>query len=181
MDWDNFAISVLEKTPLDKTSDDIANSSDSNANDSKSQQEGENLFNKPYFDECKKELYEPTKPEEKKVFQKKFMNIIDPLRDHNNLGTSISKNQFMRIRRAFQKGHDDLKKIWDGTNPIEDLVNEFFRNTIRENKKSGRWENLEDSSDELTKDAHYGHFKNNLDHARNCLKKKKQKKRKKKH
>ena len=39
------------------------------------------------------------------------MNILDPLRQHNNIGRSVSQASFYRIQRAFQKGHAVMSDI----------------------------------------------------------------------
>ena len=68
----------------------------------------------------------------------KYMNIIDPLRKNNNLGKSVSLTNFLRIKKAFVKGHKDLKRIIEGTESSE-ILTDFFKNTWRENKPDSRY------------------------------------------
>ncbi|GJN33426.1 hypothetical protein PR202_gb22024 [Eleusine coracana subsp. coracana] len=44
-------------------------------------------------------------------FRLKFLNIIDPLKGNNNLGRSVSKGSFYRIRSAFSFGAQKLVKF----------------------------------------------------------------------
>lgn len=44
-------------------------------------------------------------------FPLKYLNIMDPLLPSNNLGRSVSKASFARIRRAFAHGAHTLRKI----------------------------------------------------------------------
>ncbi|GLT84754.1 hypothetical protein SLE2022_029690 [Rubroshorea leprosula] len=63
-------------------------------------------------------------------FVSKHFNVIDPLRINNNLGRSVSKGNFFRIRSAFAFGAKRLARLLDC--PKEDLfyeVNQFFLNT----------------------------------------------------
>ncbi|KAJ6686446.1 PAP/OAS1 SUBSTRATE-BINDING DOMAIN SUPERFAMILY [Salix purpurea] len=63
-------------------------------------------------------------------FLSKYFNVIDPLRVNNNLGRSVSKGNFFRIRSAFAFGAKRLARLLDC--PKEDLcieVNQFFLNT----------------------------------------------------
>lgn len=46
-----------------------------------------------------------------KAFQTKFLNIMDPLLPTNNLGRSVNKSSFARIRRALDYGANRLTSI----------------------------------------------------------------------
>lgn len=48
-----------------------------------------------------------------KAFQLKFLNIMDPLLPTNNLGRSVNKSSFARIRRALDVGAKRLTSILD--------------------------------------------------------------------
>ncbi|KAG0467477.1 hypothetical protein HPP92_019057 [Vanilla planifolia] len=66
-----------------------------------------------------------------RTFIKKHLNIVDPLRESNNLGRSVSKGNFYRIRSAFTYGArklGHLLQLPDGN--IRDEVNLFFTNTM---------------------------------------------------
>ncbi|XP_068642159.1 uncharacterized protein [Aristolochia californica] len=64
------------------------------------------------------------------AFISKHFNVIDPLRTNNNLGRSVSKGNFFRIRSAFAFGAKRLARLLEC--PKENLiaeVNQFFMNT----------------------------------------------------
>ncbi|KAK6118205.1 hypothetical protein DH2020_047991 [Rehmannia glutinosa] len=64
-------------------------------------------------------------------FQLKHLNIFDPLKDINNLGRSVSKGNFYRIRSAFSYGARKLARIL--LQPADSITNElhrFFSNTM---------------------------------------------------
>lgn len=46
-----------------------------------------------------------------KAFQLKYLNIMDPLLPTNNLGRSVNKSSFARIRRALEYGANRLSRI----------------------------------------------------------------------
>ncbi|XP_058202696.1 uncharacterized protein LOC131317130 isoform X3 [Rhododendron vialii] len=63
-------------------------------------------------------------------FVSKHFNVIDPLRVNNNLGRSVSRGNFFRIRSAFSFGAKRLARLLDC--PKGNLVyevNQFFTNT----------------------------------------------------
>ncbi|KAL3633386.1 hypothetical protein CASFOL_000562 [Castilleja foliolosa] len=64
-------------------------------------------------------------------FQQKHLNIVDPLKEINNLGRSVSKGNFYRIRSAFAYGARKLAHIL--SQPSDSIANElpkFFSNTM---------------------------------------------------
>ncbi|KAH8938101.1 hypothetical protein BDL97_16G064900 [Sphagnum fallax] len=74
---------------------------------------GELLLTKAFLDACS-ETYGivPIGQDAKSnMFHMKFLNIIDPLRIANNLGRSVSKGNFCRIRSAFGFGARKLARI----------------------------------------------------------------------
>ncbi|XP_061358245.1 uncharacterized protein LOC133302483 [Gastrolobium bilobum] len=67
---------------------------------------------------------------EEQPFVSKYFNIIDPLRANNNLGRSISKGNFFRIRSAISFGAQRVMRMLNF--PEENLIAEFdlfFKNT----------------------------------------------------
>ncbi|KAL2486235.1 PAP/OAS1 substrate-binding domain superfamily [Abeliophyllum distichum] len=69
-----------------------------------------------------------TKP---KAFQRKHLNIIDPLKENNNLGRSVNKGNFYRIRSAFKYGAQKLGQVLlQPRDKVADGVSEFFKNTL---------------------------------------------------
>ncbi|KAK1284798.1 hypothetical protein QJS10_CPB21g01570 [Acorus calamus] len=80
-----------------------------------------------------------------KPFPLKNLNIVDPLKESNNLGRSVSKGNFYRIRSAFGYGARKLGRIL--LLPKEDIVgevNKFFLNTL-ERHGSGHRPDVQDS------------------------------------
>ncbi|CAI9097167.1 OLC1v1033531C1 [Oldenlandia corymbosa var. corymbosa] len=64
-------------------------------------------------------------------FQPKHLNIVDPLKENNNLGRSVSKGNFYRIRSAFTYGARKLGRIL--LQPEDDIATglcKFFFNTL---------------------------------------------------
>ncbi|KAL8526491.1 hypothetical protein ACS0TY_015624 [Phlomoides rotata] len=69
--------------------------------------------------------------ESQRGFQLKFFNIVDPLKEINNLGRSVSKGNYYRIRSAFSYGAKKLAQIL--VQPQHSIANElrkFFSNTM---------------------------------------------------
>ncbi|KAK7317023.1 hypothetical protein RJT34_00902 [Clitoria ternatea] len=72
-------------------------------------------------------------------FPTKFMNILDPLRDDNNLGRSVSRANLHRIRFALSFGARKLKQIL--ALPGENMgaaLEKFFMSTLERNGKGQR-------------------------------------------
>ncbi|KAM7265696.1 hypothetical protein ACFE04_003379 [Oxalis oulophora] len=66
-----------------------------------------------------------------RAFPPKHLNIVDPLKDNNNLGRSISKGNFYRIKSAFTYGARKLGGIL--SQPVENIAGELrktFANTL---------------------------------------------------
>ncbi|KAL0390352.1 UNVERIFIED_CONTAM: hypothetical protein Scaly_0392300 [Sesamum calycinum] len=65
-----------------------------------------------------------------KAFQTKHLNIIDPLKENNNLGRSVHRGNFYRIRSAFKYGARKLGQILlRPRDKIADEIHKFFANT----------------------------------------------------
>ncbi|KAI7753456.1 hypothetical protein M8C21_007451 [Ambrosia artemisiifolia] len=79
-----------------------------------------------------------------RTFNLKNLNIIDPLKENNNLGRSVHKGNYFRIRSAFRYGARRLGKILQQPNGnIKDEIKMFFRNTLQRHKpKCGPDSNL---------------------------------------
>ncbi|KAL0375437.1 UNVERIFIED_CONTAM: hypothetical protein Sradi_3459400 [Sesamum radiatum] len=64
-------------------------------------------------------------------FQRKHLNIVDPLKEINNLGRSVSKGNFYRIRSAFSYGARKLARIlMQPEDSIATELHKFFSNTM---------------------------------------------------
>jgi len=73
-------------------------------------------------------------------FRRKYLNVVDPLLQTNNLGRSVGKASLHRIRMALQLGAERLQGICEGAlegggdAPEETerrMLGEFFRNTMQ--------------------------------------------------
>eukprot|EP00297_Palpitomonas_bilix_P007921 CAMPEP_0113891222 /NCGR_PEP_ID=MMETSP0780_2-20120614/14628_1 /TAXON_ID=652834 /ORGANISM="Palpitomonas bilix" /LENGTH=460 /DNA_ID=CAMNT_0000880799 /DNA_START=211 /DNA_END=1590 /DNA_ORIENTATION=- /assembly_acc=CAM_ASM_000599 len=65
-------------------------------------------------------------------FNRRSMNIVDPLNPNNNLGRSINRANYLRIRKACQKGAQEIMRlVARATSPHDELTKqdafEFFR------------------------------------------------------
>ncbi|KAH9537629.1 hypothetical protein CY35_16G064100 [Sphagnum magellanicum] len=95
---------------------------------------GELLLTKAFLDACS-ETYGivPIGQDAKSnMFHMKFLNIIDPLRTANNLGRSVSKGNFCRIRSAFGFGARKLARIVNTSKgKVAEELNTIFDCTLR--------------------------------------------------
>ncbi|XP_062216440.1 uncharacterized protein LOC133916674 isoform X2 [Phragmites australis] len=123
-DWENFCLSLRGPVPISSLPD---MSVEPPWMDS-----GELLLSKSFLDDCSSAYgFMPhTQESQGQPFVSKHFNVIDPLRTNNNLGKSVSKGNFFRIRSAFAFGAKRLGKLLQC--PKEDLIaelNQFFTNT----------------------------------------------------
>ncbi|XP_058743867.1 uncharacterized protein LOC131616527 isoform X1 [Vicia villosa] len=123
-DWDNFCVSLWGPVPIISLPDVTAEPPRKDA--------GNLLLSKSFLEACGS-VYAvfPGGPENQgQPFVSKYFNVIDPLRVNNNLGRSVSKGNFFRIRSAFAFGAKKLARLLDC--PKDELfleVNQFFLNT----------------------------------------------------
>ncbi|KAF3454811.1 hypothetical protein FNV43_RR05259 [Rhamnella rubrinervis] len=81
-----------------------------------------------------------------RAFSVKHLNIIDPLKENNNLGRSVNRGNFYRIRSAFKYGARKLG--WILSLPGERIADElkrFFANTL-DLHGSNCWTDVQNSS-----------------------------------
>ncbi|KAE8685494.1 hypothetical protein F3Y22_tig00111096pilonHSYRG00006 [Hibiscus syriacus] len=120
-DWENFCVSLWGPVPISTLPDITAEPPRKDG--------GELLLSKYFLDTCSSR-YAVCQENQGQPFVSKHFNVIDPLRINNNLGRSVSKGNFFRIRSAFAFGANKLTRILNC--PKEDLyyeVNQFFMNT----------------------------------------------------
>ncbi|KAL4379905.1 hypothetical protein GQ457_02G001120 [Hibiscus cannabinus] len=120
-DWENFCVSLWGPVPISSLPDITAEPPRKDG--------GELLLSKYFLDTCSSR-YAVCQENQGQPFVSKHFNVIDPLRINNNLGRSVSKGNFFRIRSAFAFGANKLARLLDC--PKEDLyyeVNQFFMNT----------------------------------------------------
>ncbi|OVA11438.1 Nucleotidyl transferase domain [Macleaya cordata] len=123
-DWDNFCLSLWGPVPIRRLPDMTAEPPRKDI--------GELLLSK-LFDACRS-VYSVfpggQENQSRQPFVSKHFNVIDPLRTNNNLGRSVSRGNFFRIRSAFAFGATRLARLLEC--PKEDLISEvnlFFMNT----------------------------------------------------
>ncbi|CAI9279069.1 unnamed protein product [Lactuca saligna] len=123
-DWENFCVSLWGPVPISSLPDVTA--------EPPRKDSGELLLNKVFLDACSSvyAVFPGGQDNQGQTFVSKHFNVIDPLRVSNNLGRSVSKGNFFRIRSAFAFGAKRLARLLDC--PQENLVaevNQFFTNT----------------------------------------------------
>ncbi|KDO86431.1 hypothetical protein CISIN_1g038458mg, partial [Citrus sinensis] len=123
-DWDNFCLSLWGPVPISLLPDVTAEPPRKDG--------GVLLLSKSFLDSCRYAYADFPGGQENQgqPFVSKHFNVIDPLRVNNNLGRSVSKGNFFRIRTAFTFRAKGLARLLDC--PNEDLyneVNQFFMNT----------------------------------------------------
>ncbi|XP_020211105.1 uncharacterized protein LOC109795948 isoform X2 [Cajanus cajan] len=123
-DWDNFCVSLWGPVPISSLPDVSAEPPRKDG--------GDLLLSKIFLDSCSSvyAVFPGGQENQGQAFASKHFNVIDPLRVNNNLGRSVSKGNFYRIRSAFSFGAKRLARLLDC--PKEDLfleVNQFFMNT----------------------------------------------------
>ncbi|KAL5572088.1 hypothetical protein UlMin_021685 [Ulmus minor] len=123
-DWDNFCVSLWGPVPISSLPDVTAEPPRKDG--------GDLLLSKLFLDACSSvyAVFPGGQENQGQSFVSKHFNVIDPLRVNNNLGRSVSKGNFFRIRSAFAFGAKRLARLLDC--PKEDLcfeVNQFFMNT----------------------------------------------------
>ncbi|GMI74063.1 hypothetical protein like AT3G61690 [Hibiscus trionum] len=120
-DWENFCLSLWGPVPIRLLPDITA--------EPPRRDGGDLLLSKHFLDTCSSR-YAVSQENRGQPFVSKHLNVIDPLRLNNNLGRSVSKGNFFRIRSAFSFGAKKLARLLDC--PKGDLyyeVNQFFMNT----------------------------------------------------
>ncbi|KAK9074290.1 hypothetical protein SSX86_006887 [Deinandra increscens subsp. villosa] len=123
-DWEFYCVSLWGPVPISLLPDVTA--------EPPRKDSGELLLKKVFLDACSSAyaVFPGSLDNQGQTFASKHFNVIDPLRVSNNLGRSVSKGNFYRIRSAFAFGAKRLARLLDC--PQEDLVsevNQFFTNT----------------------------------------------------
>ncbi|KAL0921802.1 hypothetical protein M5K25_008911 [Dendrobium thyrsiflorum] len=132
-DWDNFCVSLWGPVPISSLPDMSAESPRKDG--------GELLLSGLFLEACSSvyAVFPSGQENQGQQFVSKHFNVIDPLRTNNNLGRSVSKGNFYRIRSAFAFGAKRLARLLDC--PKEDLiaeVNQFFMNTWERHGRGNR-------------------------------------------
>ncbi|KAK3026460.1 hypothetical protein RJ639_041870 [Escallonia herrerae] len=132
-DWENFCISLWGPVPICSLPEITA--------DPPRKDGGELLLSKLFLNACNT-VYSvlPGGQETNELpFISKHFNVMDPLRTNNNLGRSVSKGNFFRIRSAFAFGAQRLARLFEcpRVNIIAE-IDQFFLNTWDRHGKGHR-------------------------------------------
>ncbi|XP_057979382.1 uncharacterized protein LOC131165515 isoform X2 [Malania oleifera] len=125
--WDSYCASIVGPVPISSLPEvamALGNGGD------------QLLLSEEFIQNCREMFSGPTMVVETKAYDVplKYLNILDPLKLNNNLGRSVSKGNFYRIRCAFSFGARKLGQILvlPGEAMIEELK-KFFVNTLERN------------------------------------------------
>ncbi|KAF5737282.1 hypothetical protein HS088_TW13G00161 [Tripterygium wilfordii] len=123
-DWDNYCISLNGPIRISLLPDVVV---DTPINGGAGR-----LLSNDFLRDCVEMLTVPARgTESNSTFSSKHLNIVDPLKEYNNLGRSISKGNSYRIRSAFTYGAKKLGQILSQPEEkIADELSKFFCNTL---------------------------------------------------
>ncbi|CAO2838667.1 unnamed protein product [Amaranthus hypochondriacus] len=130
-DWANFCVSLWGPIPIC--------SLPSMAADPPRKDGAELLLNEMFLHACSTaySVFPRGQENQEQRFIPKHLNVVDPLRINNNLGRSVNKGNFFRIRSAFSFGAQRLARILECQEEnIVGEVNRFFVNTLNRHGKS---------------------------------------------
>ncbi|GJN31401.1 hypothetical protein PR202_gb19796 [Eleusine coracana subsp. coracana] len=135
-DWDNYCISLNGPVALSSLPNLTVEATRSHPDDL--------LFDKEFLKSSVDEVFVPPRYSGQSGscymrFRPKHLNIIDPLKEYNNLGRSVNRASFHRIRTALSFGARKLGQILMCQSEI--IPNEicgFFKNTLGRNGRGFR-------------------------------------------
>ncbi|KAL5740237.1 hypothetical protein ACOSQ2_029417 [Xanthoceras sorbifolium] len=124
-DWDNYCISLNGPVRISSLPDVVVEMPENGG--------GKLLLSSEFLKECVEQFSVPSRGFEtnSRTFPPKHLNIVDPLKENNNLGRSVSKGNFYRIRSAFTYGARKLGGILSQKEEsLADELRKFFSNTL---------------------------------------------------
>ncbi|CAL5388957.1 unnamed protein product [Camellia sinensis] len=124
-DWDNYCISLIGPVRISSLPEIVAEKPENGMSDL--------LLSNDFLRYCADKFSVPSRGVDinSRTFCQKHLNIIDPLKENNNLGRSVSKGNYYRIRSAFSYGARKLGRIL--LQPEDNIAGElckFFSNTL---------------------------------------------------
>ncbi|XP_052173099.1 uncharacterized protein LOC127788633 [Diospyros lotus] len=124
-DWDNYCVSLTGPVHISSLPKIVAEKPENGGSDL--------LLGNDFLTYCTGMFSVPSRrlDTNSRTFPQKHLNIIDPLKENNNLGRSVSKGNFCRIRSAFTFGARKLGQIL--AQPEDHIAGElckFFSNTL---------------------------------------------------
>ncbi|CAK9230266.1 unnamed protein product [Sphagnum jensenii] len=175
-DWDKYCVSLWGPVPLSS----LPGVAAADGAEPPRKNEGALLLTKAFLDTCSEtySVVPTTSDNQTRTFNVKFLNVLDPLRESNNLGRSVSKGNFYRIRSAFGYGARKLAGVLKcSKDNINAEVERFFSSTLERSCSGGRLDAAEPPSREganhsdWTSDILRGdfeHYLRNLEYGRWC-------------
>lgn len=139
-DWENYCISLNGPVCTSYLPDLVVDNPDN---------EEEPMLSEEFLRNCVDMFAVSPKSSESnfRAFPKKNLNIIDPLKENNNLGRSVNRGNFFRIRSAFKFGARKLGNILRlPKDRLAEEIKNFFENTL---ERHGRKNASHISGDEL--------------------------------
>ncbi|KAL9680056.1 hypothetical protein QQ045_017930 [Rhodiola kirilowii] len=124
-DWDNYCISLNGPVPRAALADVLMDIPDNGWNNV--------LLSAEFLKNCVDMFSVPSKDPETnmRAFTMKHLNIIDPLKLNNNLGRSVHRGNFYRIRSALRYGARELGWILSlPGDRLSDELKRFFSNSL---------------------------------------------------
>ncbi|CAN6289519.1 unnamed protein product [Urochloa humidicola] len=132
-DWDNYCISLNGPVALSSLPSLIVEATVTHTEDL--------LFDKEFLKSSVDKAMVPPRNSDACYtrFRPKHLNIIDPLKEYNNLGRSVNRASFNRIRTAFLYGAQKLgQMLMLPPEVIPDQIYGFFKNTLGRNERGVR-------------------------------------------
>uniref|UniRef100_A0ACD5X2B9 Uncharacterized protein n=1 Tax=Avena sativa TaxID=4498 RepID=A0ACD5X2B9_AVESA len=156
-DWDNYCVSLNGPVAVSPLPNLIVEGTNVPGDDL--------LFDKEFLEDSVENTFIPPWNFDARCtkFRVKHLNIIDPLKECNNLGRSVNRANFNRIRTAFSFGARKLGQILMlRPELIPGDIFVFFKNTLERNESGVRadiadgcafhWQHFLDSSKQLVDD-----------------------------
>ncbi|XVF00370.1 hypothetical protein REPUB_Repub03eG0279700 [Reevesia pubescens] len=132
-DWENYCISITGPVSISSLPAVVAETPENDGD--------ELLLSLNFLRHCREVYSVPNQSLEigAHVFPIKHFNIVDPLKENNNLGRSVSKGNFHRIRSALSFGAKKLGEILMLPGEIMGMgLEKFFINTLDRNGRGQR-------------------------------------------
>ncbi|CAN1303323.1 hypothetical protein LINPERPRIM_LOCUS25802 [Linum perenne] len=147
-DWENYCISLNGPVRISSLPEVVVDVADNGGCDL--------LLSHEFIKQCVDRFSVPFRGSETnpRMFPPKHLNIIDPLKENNNLGRSVSKGNFYRIKSAFSYGARKLGLILSQREEnVAAELRGFFSNTLDRHGNGQR----PDVQDPVPMDGHHGY------------------------
>ncbi|CAH8388610.1 unnamed protein product [Eruca vesicaria subsp. sativa] len=132
-DWDKYCISLNGPVCLSSLPEFVVETPENGGQDL--------LLTSEFLNGCMEMYTVPPRGFEtnQRVFTSKYLNVVDPLKENNNLGRSVNKANFYRVRTAFTYGARKLGQIiLQSEEDISSELRKFFSNMLHRHGKGQR-------------------------------------------